>query len=161
MQDSLWQHQRMMCYELFSYFSNPTLLLLKSGGHLVKDVTLVSCTQSQLGQYLTVPTTIEDDFFFMNKYSLVAIINHSGTLTRGHCWACIKNSHSLCCYSWSDKWVFNVDESSLNSPSSYLCFYRKILLLFKDLLKYDFVRKFCHFTLSLGVTNPTYNPSPI
>ena len=33
------------------------------GGHLVKDVTLVSCTQSQLGQYLTVPITIEDDFF--------------------------------------------------------------------------------------------------
>ena len=31
------------------------------GGKLVKDETLVSCTQSQLGQYLTVATTIDDE----------------------------------------------------------------------------------------------------
>ena len=31
------------------------------GGKLVKDETLASCTQSQLGQYLTVATTIDDE----------------------------------------------------------------------------------------------------
>ena len=30
-------------------------------GQLVKDETLASCTQSQPGQYLTVPITIEDE----------------------------------------------------------------------------------------------------
>ena len=59
------------------------------GGQLVKDETLISCTQSQLGQYLTVPITIEDEVSFINKYSLIATINHSGTLSRGHYWACL------------------------------------------------------------------------
>ena len=36
------------------YFSN-------RGSQLVKDETLVSCTQTELGQYLTVPITIEDE----------------------------------------------------------------------------------------------------
>ena len=49
------------------------------GGQLVKDKTLVSCTQSQLGQYLTVPMTIQDEVSFINKHSLIATINHSGT----------------------------------------------------------------------------------
>ena len=49
------------------------------GGQLVKDETLVSCTQSQVGQYLTVPITIEDEVSFINKYSLIATINHSST----------------------------------------------------------------------------------
>ena len=43
------------------------------GGQLVKNETLVSCTQSQPGQYLTVPITIEDEISFMNKYSLIDV----------------------------------------------------------------------------------------
>ena len=31
------------------------------GGQLVKEETLVSFTKSQMGQYLTVPITIEDE----------------------------------------------------------------------------------------------------
>ena len=54
------------------------------GGQLVKDENLVSFTQSQVGQYLTVPITIEDEVSFINKYSLIATINHSSTLSRGH-----------------------------------------------------------------------------
>ena len=75
-----------MCYEFCSSFSNPTFSFLISrggvggrgggevggvgggevegrgrGGQLVKDETLISCTQSQLGQYLTLPITIEDE----------------------------------------------------------------------------------------------------
>ena len=67
------------------------------GSQLVQDETLISCTQSQLGQYLTVPITIEDEVSFINKYSLIATINHSGTLSRGHYWAWIKDLHSPCC----------------------------------------------------------------
>ena len=66
------------------------------GGQLVKDETLISCTQSQLGQYLTVPITIEDEISFINKLSFIATINHCGTLIRGRYWACIKDLHSPC-----------------------------------------------------------------
>ena len=63
------------------------------GGQLVKDENLVSCSKSQLGQYLTVPITIEGEVSFINKYSLIATIGHSGTLSRGHYWACINDLH--------------------------------------------------------------------
>ena len=63
------------------------------GGQLLKDETLVSCTQSQSGQYLTVPITIEDEVSFINKYSLIATINHYSILSRGYYWACIKDLH--------------------------------------------------------------------
>ena len=60
-------------------------------GQLVKDETVVSCTQTcQLGQYLTVPITIDNEVSFMNEYSLIATNNHSGTLNREHYWASMK-----------------------------------------------------------------------
>ena len=37
------------------------------GAQLIKDEILVSCTQSQPGQYLTVPITVDDEISFMNK----------------------------------------------------------------------------------------------
>ena len=91
------------------------------GGELVKDETLV-VPKSQPTQYLTVPITIEDEVSFMNKYFLIATINHSGTLNRG----CIKNLYLSCWYSCNDKLVFNVEESSLNNTTSYILFYRKV-----------------------------------
>ena len=55
-------------------------------GQLVEDETLVSCTQSQLGQYLTAPITIEDEVAFISKYSFIATIYHYGTLRRENYW---------------------------------------------------------------------------
>ena len=71
------------------------------GGQLVQDETLVSYTQSQYtqsqpSQCITVPITIEYEVSFMNNYSLITTINHSGTLNRGHYWACINDLHSSC-----------------------------------------------------------------
>ena len=96
------------------------------GGQLVKDETLVSCTQSQMGQYLTVLITIEDEVLFINKYSLIAAINHSGTLSRGHYCTCIKDLHSPCWYLCNDKLVSNVEESYLNNTTLYILFYSKV-----------------------------------
>ena len=96
------------------------------GGQLVKEETLVSCTQSQMGQYLTVPITIEDEGSFMNKHSLIVTINHTSTLNRGHYWPCIKDLHSSCWYSCNDKLVFNVAESSFKNATSYILFYKNI-----------------------------------
>ena len=77
-------------------------------------------------QYLRVPITVEDEVSFINKYSLTATINHSGTLSREHYWACIKDLHSPCWYLCNDKLVFNVEESYLNNSTSYILFYRKV-----------------------------------
>ena len=96
------------------------------GGQLVKDETLVSCTQSQMGQYLTVLITIEDEVSFINKYSLIATINHSGTLSRGHYWACIKDLHLPCWYLCNGKLVSNVEQSYLNNTTLYILFYSKV-----------------------------------
>ena len=89
-------------------------------GQLVKDENLVSCTQSQVDRSITVPLTIEDEVSFINKYSLIATINHPGTLSRGHYWACIKDLHSPCWYLCTDKLVSNVEESYLNNSTSYI-----------------------------------------
>ena len=96
------------------------------GGQLVKDETLVSCTQSQVGQYLTVPITIEDEVSFINKYSLIATINHSSTLSREHYWGCIKDLHLHFWYLCNDKLVSNVEETYLNNTTSYIIFYSKV-----------------------------------
>ena len=95
-------------------------------GQLVKDETLITCTQSQPAQYLTASITTESEISFMNKYSLILTINHSSTLNRGYYWACIKDLHSPCWYSCNDKLVSDVEESSLNNNTSYILFYRKV-----------------------------------
>ena len=127
------------------------------GGQLVKDETLVSCTQSQPGEYLTVSITIEDEISFMNKYSLITTINHSGTLNRRHYWTCIKDLHSSCWYSSNDKLISNVEENSLNNTISYISFYRKVEL-FSKISCNIFCKGVLSFQpLSLGVTTPDIN----
>ena len=82
------------------------------GGQLVKNENFFSCTQIESNKDLTVPITIEDENSFTNKYSLLATINHSGTLNRGHYWAFIKDLHSCSWYCCNGKSVFNVEENS-------------------------------------------------
>ena len=54
------------------------------GGQLMKNGNFFTCTQSESNKDLTVPIIIEDEVSFTNKYSLIATINHSSTLNRGH-----------------------------------------------------------------------------
>ena len=96
------------------------------GGQLIKDANFFSCTQSESNKHLLVPITVEDEVSFTNKYSLIATINHSGTLNRGHYWAFIKDLHSSSWYSCNNKLVFNVEERYLSNISSYTLFYRKV-----------------------------------
>ena len=96
------------------------------GGQLVKNENFFSCTQSESNKDLTVPITIEDEVSFTNKYSLIATINHSGTLNRGHCWAFIKDLLSSTWYPWNDKSVFNVEEHYVRNTRSYILFCGKV-----------------------------------
>ena len=96
------------------------------GGQLIKDANFFSCTQSESNKHLVVPKTVENEVSFRNRYSLIATINHSGTLNRGHYWAFIKDLHSSSWYSCNNKLVFNVEERYLSNISSYTLFYRKV-----------------------------------
>ena len=125
------------------------------GGQLIKGETLVSCTQIQPGQYPTVPITIEYEVSFINKYSLIVTISHSGTLNRRYNWACIKNLHSSCLYSCNDRLAFNVEESSLNNTTYCILFLKKSVTSFHDLLKYILQGDFVISNIVFGCDNPT------
>ena len=71
-----------------------------------------------------VPITEEDEVSLTNNYSLIATINHSGILIRGH-QAFIKDLQSSSWHS-CNKLVFNIEENSLNNASSYILFYVKV-----------------------------------
>ena len=96
------------------------------GGQLVKNENFFSCTRGEPNKYITVPITVEDEVSFTNKYSLIATINHSGTLNRGHCSAFIKDLHSSTWYSCNDKSVFDVEENYVNNATSFILFYSKV-----------------------------------
>ena len=74
---------------------------------------------------LKVPITVEDEVSFSSKYSLVASINHSGTLEKGHYWAVVKDSNTGDWLSCNDKVVKTVPQHSLNNTTSYILFYKK------------------------------------
>ena len=132
------------------------------GGQLVKNENFFCCTQSKSKKDLTVPITIEDEVSFTNKYSLIAIINHSGTLNRGHYWAFIKDLHSSSWYSCNDKSVFNV-EKILSAILHLTSFFTGKFKFFQDLPKIFIVLQggfviLSFQTLSLGVTTPHITP---
>ena len=62
-----------------------------SHSRLIKDQQVFNCSPEL---ELKVPITVEDEVSFSNKYSLVASINHSGTLNQGHYWAVVKDLNS-------------------------------------------------------------------
>ena len=78
------------------------------GGQLVKNKIFFSCTWGESNKDLPVPMTVENEVSLTNKYSLIATINHSCTLNRGHYWAFIKDLHSSTWYSCNGKPVINV-----------------------------------------------------
>ena len=130
------------------------------GGQLIKDANFFIWTQSEWNNHLLVPITVEDEVSFTIKDSLIATINHSGTLNRRHYWAIIKDLHSSSWYSCNGELVSNVEERSLNNTVSYILFLQKSLNVPQDLpKKVFFARGFLSLqTLSLGVTTPHITP---
>ena len=125
-QCSFWRHQRNLYYKLWAYFNSPTFPFSNQGGQLIKYADFFSCTQSKSNKHLTVPITVDDKVSFTNKYSLIAIINHSGTLNRAIYWAFIKDLHLSSWFSCNERFVFNVEKNSLNNIRSYILSYSKV-----------------------------------
>ena len=89
-----------------------------SHSRLLKDQQVFNCSPEL---ELKVPITVEDESF-SSKYSLVASINHSGTLDQGHYWAVVKDSNTGDLLSCNGKVVLTVPQHSLNNTTSYILF---------------------------------------
>ena len=96
------------------------------------------------------------------KFLLQTSIHHSGTLNRGHYWAFIKDLHSSFWYFCNDKTVFNVEENSVNSTTSYILLSGNFNF-FQDLPKTFMVLQgdFVISDIVFGCDNPTCNPIPV
>ena len=79
----------------------------KFNGDTFKDTRFVEC--------LTVS--------FSKEFSLVASINHSGSLNAGHYWAFIKDNISKSWFKCDDRSILKVKPSTLNNTTSYVLFY--------------------------------------
>ena len=89
---------------------------------LIKDQQVFNCSPDL---DLKVPITVGDEVSFSTKYSLMASINHSGTLDRGHYWAIGKDLSSGDWLPCNDKVILTVPQHSLNKTTSYILFYMK------------------------------------
>ena len=97
-------------------------LFSTSHSRLLKDPRVFNCSPEL---ELKVPITVEDEVSFSSKYSLVASINHSGTLDQGHYWAVVKDSNTGDWLSCNDKVVLTVPQHFLSNTTSYILFYKK------------------------------------
>ena len=88
-------------------------------GNVFKDTKFVECLPHP-NHVLEIPIEQNDSVSFSNRYSLIATINHSGSLNAGHYWAFIKEKQFVA--SVYDSLVLKVKLSTLNNTSSYVLF---------------------------------------
>ena len=72
---------------------------------------------------LPIRITDNNKVSFLNNYSLVATINHSGNLNNRHYWAIINNVATNQWFSCNDKFVFKIKAADLKT--SYVLFFVK------------------------------------
>ena len=70
-----------------------------------------------------VPLKLDDNVSFSKEFSLVATINHSGSLNAGHYWAFIKDNIYKSWFKCDDRSILKVKPSTLNNTTSYVLFY--------------------------------------
>ena len=111
-----------------SFISSGSMLVIQLSqfctlhSRLIKEQQVFNCSPEL---DLKVSITVEDEVSFSTKYSLIASINHSGTLDQGHYWAIVKDLYSGDWLSCNDKVVLTVPQHSLNNTTSYILFYKK------------------------------------
>ena len=85
----------------------------------MKDEQFFDCFPNSV---LNVPFTLDSEVSFINKYSLAATINHSGSLDRGYYWALIQDALSKQWFSFNGKVVLNLNEKTLCNSSLCVLF---------------------------------------
>ena len=84
---------------------------------VLKDMKHVQCTPN-----ISVPVK-DNEVTFHKHYHLIATINHTGSLTRGHYTAFIKIPNSKSWLHCNDAAVLRANENKVNNTSSYIYFY--------------------------------------
>ena len=87
---------------------------------VTKDICKISCTPT-----LTVPVTSHEDITGNKKFNLIATINHSGNLARGHYTSFIIST-SLTWLYCNNAAVIASKETGLNNDTSYIFFYKNV-----------------------------------
>ena len=64
-------------------------------------------------------------YFSLSKNSLMALVNHSGTMDQGHYGAVIKDLNSGGWLTCNDKVVLAASQHSRNNSTSYTLFYKR------------------------------------
>ena len=109
---------------------------LESTARLISEVEILEIIENELYDerdkvlnmndiQITYISHPEEDISFTNEYRLVATINHSGTLARGHYWAFVKDDLSDSWWKCDDRAVLKVKPSDLNNSSVYVLFFVK------------------------------------
>ena len=98
---------------------------LNSGNNVfIKNTNFVECLP-ETTHVLRVPIQTGDSISFTHIYSLIATINHSGTLQAGHYWAFIKDCSTNNWLKCNDRAVLKLKPHTLNNNTSYVLFYIK------------------------------------
>ena len=88
---------------------------------------------------LQIRITDSNEVSFFNNYSLVATINHSGSLNNGSYWAIIKDDTTNQLFFCNDKVAFEIKADDLNRKTSYVFFY------VSKWFNFYFIFHFCYF----------------
>ena len=86
-----------------------------------KDCSTFKCLPMK-DSTVSVPVLVEGETSVPKLYSLVATINHSGRLDRGHYWSFIKRDNTW--YECNDTSVTKVNTAKLNNATSYILIYK-------------------------------------
>ena len=121
-----------------------------------KDCSFYRCLPSK-GATVSVPISVDGETSVSKQYSLVATINHSGRLDRGHYWSFVKRDSTW--YESNDTSVTKVNEAKVNNSSSYILIYScvqswvfPVMLLLLNL--------YCYFLSLLSELAHSRNPFP-
>ena len=109
---SLSKVGRFLCIQLKRFINH--------GGNVIKDIQKVICNEN-----ISVPL-VDGEITFYKQYRLIATINHTGNLDRGHYTSFIKSSGSNQWLFCNDAAVLNSTENSVNNTSSYIYFYEAV-----------------------------------
>ena len=90
------------------------------GSSVIKDIRPVKC-----GHEIFVPVSFDNDITSLKKFKLYAVINHSGTLERGHYTALINNIESQSWFHCNDAAVIS-HKQDVPQDLCYVLFYKAI-----------------------------------
>ena len=140
-----------------SFIKNSALILIiqlcrfsNQGRQLIKDENFLSCTQSEWNKDLAVPTTVEDEVSFTNKYCVIATSNHSSVLYMGSLLGFYQRLTFifLVLLQCQQNYIIHPFlQQSLNVPHDL----PKLFMVLQGVLSFQ--------TLCLGVTTPNITPA--